>query len=154
MLTISKEHIKSDINPDAKVYLYGQELNPQTYAIAKSDILIKGENADLIKGGSGEHSEDSTLSNDQFYDKEGRPGAEFAFTPVVPYYLHDPSTTFTDVEFEIVEAWWDLNVADRGPYPFAPPTTARKIDPASATLDEDENPFPESSPFTEIGDSE
>lgn len=69
MLTISKEHIKSDINPDAKVYLYGQELNPQTYAIAKSDILIKGENADLIKGGSGEHSEDSTLSNDQFYDK-------------------------------------------------------------------------------------
>lgn len=69
MLTISKEHIKSDINPDAKVYLYGQELNPQTYAIAKSDILIKGENADLIKGGSGEHSEDSTLSNDQFFDK-------------------------------------------------------------------------------------
>ncbi len=69
MLTISKEHILSDINPDAKVYLYGQELNPQTYAIAKSDILIKGENADLIKGGSGEHSEDSTLSNDQFFDK-------------------------------------------------------------------------------------
>lgn len=69
MLTISKEHIITDINPDAKVYLYGQELNPQTYAIAKSDILIKGENADLIKGGSGEHSEDSTLSNDQFFDK-------------------------------------------------------------------------------------
>lgn len=69
MLTISKEHIVKDINPKAKVYLYGQELNSQTYAIAKSDILIKGENADLIKGGSGEHSEDSTLSNDQFYDK-------------------------------------------------------------------------------------
>lgn len=69
MLTISKEHILQDINKDAKVYLYGQELNGQTYAIAKADILIKGENADLIKGGSGEHSEDSTLSNDQFYDK-------------------------------------------------------------------------------------
>lgn len=69
MLTISKEHIHEHINPDAKVYLYGQELNSQTYAIAKSDILIKGENADLIKGGSGEHAEDSTLSNDQFYDK-------------------------------------------------------------------------------------
>jgi type I restriction enzyme M protein len=69
MLTISKEHILQDINPDAKVYLYGQELNGQTYAIAKADILIKGENADLIKGGSGEHSEDSTLSNDQFDDK-------------------------------------------------------------------------------------
>lgn len=69
MLTISKEHIIQDINLQAKVYLYGQELNSQTYAVAKSDILIKGENADLIKGGSGEHSEDSTLSNDQFYDK-------------------------------------------------------------------------------------
>jgi type I restriction enzyme M protein len=69
MLTISKEHILKDINPEARVFLYGQELNGQTYAIAKADILIKGENADLIKGGSGEHSEDSTLANDQFYDK-------------------------------------------------------------------------------------
>lgn len=92
--------------------------------------------------------------NDRFYDKEGRPGAEFAFTPVVPYYLHDPNTAFTDEEFEIVEAWWDLPVKDRWDYPFSPPTTTRQIDPTSATLDEDENPFPESSPFTEIGDSE
>lgn len=69
MLTIGKEYIQDKINPDAEVYLYGQELNPQTYAIAKSDILIKGEDANRIKGGSGENAEDSTLSNDQFYDK-------------------------------------------------------------------------------------
>lgn len=69
MLTIGKEYIQSKINPDAEVYLYGQELNPQTFAVAKSDILIKGEDANRIKGGSGEHAEDSTLSNDQFYDK-------------------------------------------------------------------------------------
>lgn len=69
MLTTGKEYIQSKINPDAEVYLYGQELNPQTFAIAKSDILIKGEDANRIKGGSGEHAEDSTLSNDQFYDK-------------------------------------------------------------------------------------
>lgn len=69
MLTIGKEYIQEKINPDAEVFLYGQELNPQTYAIAKSDILIKGEDANRIKGGSGEHAEDSTLSNDQFYDK-------------------------------------------------------------------------------------
>lgn len=69
MLTVGKEYIQSKINPDAEVYLYGQELNPQTFAIAKSDILIKGEDANRIKGGSGEHAEDSTLSNDQFYDK-------------------------------------------------------------------------------------
>lgn len=70
MLTIGKEYIQTRINPDAEVFLYGQELNPQTYAIAKSDILIKGEDANRIKGGSGEHAEDSTLSNDQFYDKQ------------------------------------------------------------------------------------
>lgn len=69
MLTIGKEYIQDKINPGAEVFLYGQELNPQTYAIAKSDILIKGEDANRIKGGSGEHAEDSTLSNDQFYDK-------------------------------------------------------------------------------------
>ena len=69
MLTIGKDFIQKHINPNAQVYLYGQELNSQTYAIAKSDLLIKGEDADRIKGGSGEHSEDSTLSNDQFYDK-------------------------------------------------------------------------------------
>jgi len=70
MLTIGKEYIQTKINPAAEVYLYGQELNPQTYAIAKSDILIKGEDANRIKGGSGEHAIDSTLSNDQFYDKQ------------------------------------------------------------------------------------
>ncbi|MBC7764409.1 SAM-dependent DNA methyltransferase [Microbacteriaceae bacterium] len=69
MLTIGKEYIQDNINPDAEVFLYGQELNPQTFAIAKSDLLIKGEDANRIKGGSGEHAEDSTLSNDQFYDK-------------------------------------------------------------------------------------
>ena len=69
MLTIGKDYILEHINPNAQVYLYGQELNSQTYAIAKSDLLIKGEDADRIKGGSGEHSEDSTLSNDQFYEK-------------------------------------------------------------------------------------
>lgn len=69
MLTIGKDYINSNINEKAKVYLFGQELNPQTYAIAKSDILIKGEDANRIKGGSGDHEQDSTLSNDQFYDK-------------------------------------------------------------------------------------
>ncbi|MCA9346797.1 SAM-dependent DNA methyltransferase, partial [Candidatus Saccharibacteria bacterium] len=68
MLTIAKDYIQDHINPDAEVFLYGQEINPQTYAIAKSDILIKSEDADRIRGGTGD-SESSTLSNDLFYDK-------------------------------------------------------------------------------------
>ena len=65
MLTESKKYINENINPNAKVFLYGQELNPKTYAIAKADMLMKGENPDFIKGGESEHRLASTLSNDQ-----------------------------------------------------------------------------------------
>lgn len=67
MLTVAKDYIREHINQKAEVYLYGQELNSVTYAIAKSDMLIKGENADLIRGGEKDHSKASTLANDQFY---------------------------------------------------------------------------------------
>jgi len=67
MLTVAKEYIRERINDKAEVYLYGQELNSVTYSIAKSDMLIKGENPDLIKGGEKDHSKASTLANDQFY---------------------------------------------------------------------------------------
>ncbi|MGB7292201.1 MAG: class I SAM-dependent DNA methyltransferase [Thermodesulfobacteriota bacterium] len=52
MLTIAKEHILTHINPDATIELFGQESNPETFAVCKSDMLIKGENADNIKYGS------------------------------------------------------------------------------------------------------
>jgi type I restriction enzyme M protein len=58
MLTIAKEHIK-EVNPDADVLMFGQELNDQSYAIAKSDFLITGEDPNNIKLGT-------SFSNDQF----------------------------------------------------------------------------------------
>lgn len=61
MLTESKEFITDPqglIQSKAKIYLYGQEINPETYAICKADMLIKGEDPDNIKYGS-------TLSDDQ-----------------------------------------------------------------------------------------
>lgn len=67
MLTTAKDYIIDQVNNEADIYLYGQELNSVTYAIAKSDILIKGENPDLIRGGEKDHSLASTLSNDQFF---------------------------------------------------------------------------------------
>ncbi|QQS15879.1 MAG: SAM-dependent DNA methyltransferase [Candidatus Moraniibacteriota bacterium] len=67
MLTVAKDHIRKEINSKADVYLYGQELNSVTYAMAKSDMLIKGENPDYIRGGEKNHAQASTLSNDQFY---------------------------------------------------------------------------------------
>ncbi|BDR28202.1 N-6 DNA methylase [Helicobacter suis] len=58
MLTESKAFIKN-LQPTAEINLYGQEVNPETYAICKADMLIKGENPENIKFGS-------TLSDDQF----------------------------------------------------------------------------------------
>ena len=42
MLTIAREHIQQ-INPGVEVFMFGQELNDQTYAIAKSDFLITNQ---------------------------------------------------------------------------------------------------------------
>ncbi|ADV46550.1 type I restriction-modification system subunit M [Nitratifractor salsuginis] len=51
MLSIGENHIKR-LNPDAKLELFGQEINPESYAICKSDTLIKGENPSNIKFGN------------------------------------------------------------------------------------------------------
>ena len=59
MLTIGKEYFREQINLKADIRLLGQELNGQTYAICKSDMLITGENPDAIQLGS-------SLSKDQF----------------------------------------------------------------------------------------
>lgn len=49
-----------EINPEAVMRAYGQELNPESYAICKADMLIKGQDVSNIKLGN-------TLSNDQLY---------------------------------------------------------------------------------------
>lgn len=51
MLTIAKEQVQ-EVNSSAEVLLFGQELNDQTYAIAKSDFLITGEDPNNIRLGS------------------------------------------------------------------------------------------------------
>ncbi|HHW71238.1 MAG TPA: N-6 DNA methylase, partial [Clostridiales bacterium] len=58
MLACMEERLK-ELDAKADVLLYGQEVNPETYAIAKADMLIKGGNASNMKLGN-------TLSNDQF----------------------------------------------------------------------------------------
>jgi type I restriction enzyme M protein len=65
MLTIAEETLKELGTAQGKqvvTHLYGQEINPETYAICKADLLLKGEGdeADNIVGGS----DKSTLSND------------------------------------------------------------------------------------------
>lgn len=49
-----------ELNPKAVMRAYGQELNPESYAICKADMLIKGQDVSNIKLGN-------TLTNDQLY---------------------------------------------------------------------------------------
>lgn len=58
MLSIAKEQIEA-VNPQADVLLFGQEINDQSYAIAKSDFLVTGEDPNNIRLGS-------SLSQDRF----------------------------------------------------------------------------------------
>jgi type I restriction enzyme M protein len=51
MLAIAEEYIK-EMNPDAIPVVFGQELNPESYAICKSDMLIKGLAVNNIKFGN------------------------------------------------------------------------------------------------------
>lgn len=81
MLTVAEETLNELATAQGKqvsTHLYGQEINPETYAIAKADLLLKGEGeeADNIVGGA----EWSTLSNDAF------PSREFDFMLSNPPY--------------------------------------------------------------------
>ncbi len=58
----SAEQFIHDYNAEARPLLYGQDWNDEAYAICKSDMLIKGEDADSIKLGD-------TFSNDGFPDR-------------------------------------------------------------------------------------
>ena len=69
MLTIAEEtlhHIAAMREQQVSTHLYGQEINSETYAICKADLLLKGEkDADANIVGGPQHS---TLSNDAFGD--------------------------------------------------------------------------------------
>ncbi|MCD4693053.1 MAG: SAM-dependent methyltransferase, partial [Calditrichales bacterium] len=55
MLSVGEMHLcdkQNGLNPDAKLQVFGQEINPESYAICKSDMLIKGQNPANIKFGN------------------------------------------------------------------------------------------------------
>lgn len=60
MLGAMEERLK-DLDKDARVTLFGQEVNPETYAIAKADMLIRGGDSHNMKLGN-------TLTRDAFED--------------------------------------------------------------------------------------
>ena len=101
MLMIAKEHITSGmrsdgkllrpaINAQAEINLFGQEVNPETWAVSKSDMFMKdptGQDADNIAFGS-------TLSN------QGHPGKPFDYLIANPPYGKDWKRDQSTVEAE------------------------------------------------------
>lgn len=65
MLSVAQEYL-DELNPQARLEVFGQELNPESYAICKSDMLIKGQNPSNVKLGN-------SLSSDGF------PGQKFDY---------------------------------------------------------------------------
>ncbi|MEV0317869.1 N-6 DNA methylase [Streptomyces sp. NPDC050658] len=51
MLSAAEDHI-TEFNPDAEVEVYGQELNPESWAVCRSDLMIKGQDPDNIAFGN------------------------------------------------------------------------------------------------------
>lgn len=72
MLSAAKEFIEEKINKNAKVVLYGQEVNDKTWAVAQADLLLKDETAYITKG--------DTLTDD------GAAGEQFDFMLSNPPY--------------------------------------------------------------------
>jgi type I restriction enzyme M protein len=78
MLTVAEERltqIAEEQGKELSIHLFGQEVNPETYAIAKADLLLKGEGEEVESLQPG-----STLSQDAF------PSLEFDFMLSNPPY--------------------------------------------------------------------
>ncbi len=65
MLSVAEEHLRS-LNPEAKLEVFGQELNAETYAICRSDMMLKGQDAANIKYGNS-------------FSEDGHAGATFDY---------------------------------------------------------------------------
>ena len=87
MLTIAKEHLLGAVNPGLDVYLYGQEINEKTYAVAKADMLMKGEDPENIK-------RENTLSRDLL------PGKQFNYMLSNPPFGKDWKNVREEIEAE------------------------------------------------------
>ena len=73
MLSVAEEYLHN-LNPNIKLEVFGQELNPETWAISRSDLMIKGQDPARI-----------TLGN-SLTDGDGHAGAHFDYAISNPPY--------------------------------------------------------------------
>ncbi len=94
MLSVAEDHLRA-LNPQARLEVFGQELNAETYAICRSDMMLKGQDASHIdfgnsftEDGHGGRHFDYLLANPPFgvewkkvEDEVRRTSAKLGFTP-------------------------------------------------------------------------
>ena len=65
MLSVAEEYLR-ELNPNARLEVFGEELNPESYAVCKSDMIIKGQNPEnIVRGNS--------------FDQDGHAGQRFDY---------------------------------------------------------------------------
>ncbi|MFF0176031.1 type I restriction-modification system subunit M [Micromonospora profundi] len=86
MLSAAEEHITKH-NPSATVTVFGQELNPESWAICRSDMMIKGQDPENIKFGNS-------------FSDDGHRGAHFDYLLVNPPFGVDWKKVKDEIEHE------------------------------------------------------
>ena len=94
MLTVAQEHLK-DINPNAVLEVYGQELNPETWAICRSDLMIKGQDPNRIVYGN------------SLTDTDGYPGHHFDYMLANPPFGVDWKKYAAPIQTEAASRGFD-----------------------------------------------
>ena len=100
MLSVAEEYIKRQ-NPDANLGLFGQEYNPESYAICCSDLLIKDEPIDNIIYGDTLGILNAKAKSNNYLPKDGHPDKQFHYMFSNPPFGVEwkPEKDFIDDEY-------------------------------------------------------
>ena len=116
MLTEAQNYIKDPeglIKASGDVYLYGKEINDETYAICKSDMMIKGNNPENIRVGS-------TLSSDEFSAERfdfmlSNPPYGKSWSSEVKYIKEGKEVIDPRFQVELADYWGNKETVDATP---------------------------------------
>ncbi|WP_300396186.1 class I SAM-dependent DNA methyltransferase [Henriciella sp.] len=116
MLTEAQNYIKDEegaIRASGDVYLYGKEINDETYAICKSDMMIKGNNPKNIRPGS-------TLSTDEFASERfdfmlSNPPYGKSWNSEVKYIKDGKTVIDPRFQVELTDYWGNKETVDATP---------------------------------------
>lgn len=116
MLTEAQNYIKDpegSIKAGSDVYLYGKEINDETYAICKSDMMIKGNNPENIRVGS-------TLSSDEFSSERfdfmlSNPPYGKSWSSEVKYIKEGKEVIDPRFQVELADYWGNKETVDATP---------------------------------------